>query len=734
MSQRDILFITTGPDDALNARLASQTSPVSEGAQDAFDIEVFTHVYDPDLWRAWIDNSADPVLPSGIRASDAAAVLPEFAAVTADAVTAEWAGARALTATSPTDASPMVDKTQPLYRVIDALLPAQQYDVVAAQLDALSKAFRALNLNPLAIVALKKVHERLWGYMDPHSDGYLTGIGGSLVENRVQVFSYTYGRQWRDALASQYNVRVRPQIGADARSFGPGEVLFGLRAEYNSVVGCRPSSGADSIVAPSSCYAPTGEVHRVWWQANGAMSGGHLFPPLHLANAASDILNANDDIFQVGYDRAIPDGSNVYNGRSDGYDWNAALFEPVTRPGTPWRLYVVAPLAWYWAIYFQPQPEFGGLSFVDWARSMSAAEFIRLQRREATRSNAEMANFWNTTVEGLIGQGAVNASMEAANAARRRNNTTTLIGSGTDAVAAAINEAVKETPVIGLIAGVASQVGKVIAEIVSKGSENDKISIDVYGRLMPAFVVFDIYGTKASFDASILRQVPMPPAAPTNTPVVGTVVGDGAPRVGVPTSGGRTSTSTSARRPASVSLAALRNATTAPVQIHGMPWYGGVMIDGVAVDGAWQDSAQTLWQVRAAPGAHTIRVSSPDGTARDFSVTVPAQGVLIEMATGATQAPAPVAQADTGYSLVQGDPAATWSTSTVSPRSPMSPASPASPVSAQGTAGASTGFPWGKVALGVLGVGAVGGGAAYAVHASRKKANKAAKANKRKKA
>ncbi len=721
-SQRDILFITTSEDDALNARLATQSAPVSEAAQDAFDIEVFTHVYDPERWAAWIGRSRDPILPSGITASQAAAALPSIARSTAEAVNAEWSGARADAAPPPSPGDVMVDATQPLYRVINQLSAQEQFDIVMAQFDSLSKAFRALNLSPLAIGALQRVHERLWGYMDPGSDAYLVGVGASLIENRVQVFSYTFGRQWRVRLSQWYNGQVRQQLYRDAREFGPGEVLFGFWGDQQNIIGCRVIPG-ENITAPVSCLEPTGEAHRIWWQTNAALSGGRPYPPAEMAQKAFRI----NEVGASGYDRAVGAGGQKP------YDWNTAMFEPVTRPLTPWRLYVVPPLAWYWAIYFQPQPEFGGLSFVDWALSMSPAEFIRLQRRGVARANAEMADRYNTTVEGIVGQAQVDAGTEQANAVRRRNNALSLAGSGADAVANAVSTAAKDTPVIGLIAGVASLVGKVIGEIAKHSSDNDGINIDVYGRLMPAFIVFAIYSTKAAFDSAMIRQVPLPPAAPTITVTVGTVVGDGEPRVGLPASGGSSAGTggASARRPSVVSLSGLRLATTAPVQIHGMPWYGGVEVDGVRVDGTWQDSGQTLWQVRATPGPHTIRVAAPDGSAQDFTVTVPATGVRIEMATGAIVPPATIVQTDSGYSLAQSDPAATWSTSTVSPTSPASPASPASP---SGDGGSSADIPWGKILAGTLVLGAAGGGAAYVIHQSKKKPARATKANKRKKA
>lgn len=720
-SQRDILFITTSEDDALNARLASQSAPVSEAAQDAFDIEVFTQVYDAERWSAWMDRSRDPILPSGITASQAAAALPGIARSTAEAVSAEWSGARVDAAPPPSPGDVMVDATQPLYRVINQLSVQEQFDVVMAQFDSLSKAFRAINVSPLAIGALQRVHERLWGYMDPGSDAYLVGIGASLIESRVQVFSYTFGMQWRVRLSQWYNNQVRQQLYRDAREFGPGEVLFGFWGDQQNIIGCRAIPG-ENITAPVSCLEPTGEAHRIWWQTNAAMSGGRPYPPAEMAQKAARINEVGAS--GIGYDRAIGAGGQKP------YDWNTAMFEPVTRPLTPWRLYVVPPLAWYWAIYFQPQPEFGGLSFVDWALSMTPAEFVRLQRRGVARANAEMADRYSTTVEGIVGQAQVDAGTEQANAVRRRNNALSLAGSGADAVANAVSTAAKDTPIIGLIAGVASLVGKVIGEIAKSSSDNAGINIDVYGRLMPAFIVFAIYSTKSAFDSAMIRQVPLPPSAPTNTPVVGVVVGDGAPRVGVPTSGGSGAGTggASTRRPSVVSLAGLRLATTAPVQIHGMPWYGGVAIDGVHVDGTWQDSDQTLWQVRATPGPHTIRVSAPDGSSRDFTVTVPATGVQIEMATGAASPPATIAQTESGYSLAQGDPAATWSTSTVSPLSPVSPASPAS------GDGSSPGIPWGKILAGTLVLGAAGGGAAYVIRQSKKKPAGPTKANKRKKA
>ena len=51
-TQRDVLFITTQRNEALQQRLASQSTPLTPAVADVLGIEVFTHTYDPEAFRA----------------------------------------------------------------------------------------------------------------------------------------------------------------------------------------------------------------------------------------------------------------------------------------------------------------------------------------------------------------------------------------------------------------------------------------------------------------------------------------------------------------------------------------------------------------------------------------------------------------------------------------------------------------------------------------------------------
>ncbi len=61
-TQRDVLFITTQRDEALQQRLATQSTPVSAAVADVLGIEVFTHSDDPDAFRVWLQRAINPLV------------------------------------------------------------------------------------------------------------------------------------------------------------------------------------------------------------------------------------------------------------------------------------------------------------------------------------------------------------------------------------------------------------------------------------------------------------------------------------------------------------------------------------------------------------------------------------------------------------------------------------------------------------------------------------------------
>lgn len=62
------------------------------------------------------------------------------------------------------------------------------------------------------------------------------------------------------------------------------------------------------------------------------------------------------------------------------------------------------------------------------------------------------------------------------------------------------------------------------------------------------------------------------------------------------------------------------------LRIDGMPPWGSVSVDGVAVLGAWTDEAQRIWELRIDPGPRVVEVTAPDGRAMRRALTIPAEG------------------------------------------------------------------------------------------------------------
>lgn len=492
MSERKVFYITTSNDDALQARLGTRTTRVGQDEQDALDIEVFTHTYDPVRANAWLERAKNPLIggrPARERMPPPGSVVSTQLAV---GMTREWTGLPVV----------MPDESDALHVVISALPPAEQVAVVQQQFGALANGLRAFNLNPKGIRELRQVVERVWGYLPADSDLYYDGVSSEFVRGRYQasVYGSLGPSNWRTRIAANWNSNAR---NAERYRFGPGEVLFGFETDYNyDGIGCRVGGTSDDgdPRLPNNCYAPTGEVHALWWQGNAAIRGGKLYTPAQMQAAIQSVRSTDP------YDRSFTDPR---------YGWRGMALEPHLSLVARWRLHAIPPLAWSWAIYFAPQPEFGNRTFVDWLLRQTPEELIRRVRRDVTRRNAETAGRFGLRIVDLVGQAEADAAQARADAARRRAQIETMVSAGGQAVGAALS-LTPLGPLGGLIAGGAAQVGIAIARLSSQPRET--VGIDVYGDLCPAFTQFAITASLTEFDAMVARQVPFPPPVDASAP------------------------------------------------------------------------------------------------------------------------------------------------------------------------------------------------------------------------
>jgi len=496
-AQRSILFITTSDNPALQARLASQTRAMTDNERDLLDIEVFTHVFDPDRFREYLLRAINPLV-GGRPALDQIGTTRRAAVATTGnggAVRVCQSDGTCVTA-DPSITAPgaEVPRWERLMTFISERPPAEQTQIVQTQIEHLMRALRALNVCPTAILRLRRCVERSWGYYAYDSDQYLDGVAAETIVDRLQPASYVPGDpgEWRRQLAASFQ-RSYGHAYTDY-TFGAGDVLFGLERDYNTAtIGCRLAEGEDAR-SPNTCYAPTGECHRVWFQVTGSLRGGRVYTPAEMSSAIDEVGPFDP------YRRLCPDPQR---------GWEAPLYEPHRPVVGRWRLYVLPPLRWYWQLFFGPQPEFDGKSFAEWLLAQDPVLLIRTLRQENTRRNAAAADAYNVQVADLIGQGQVNAAQEQQRAERRRQEVEGYVqlgGETATAAATAIN------PIAGLIAGVGSVVARVIARATT--SATARINVDVYGQIVPVFSQFAISESKPAFDGNMIRIGPPPGPTP----------------------------------------------------------------------------------------------------------------------------------------------------------------------------------------------------------------------------
>ena len=663
--RREILYITTDDNAQLQRELATRTRVLAPGEGELLQIQAFTHDYDPDVARAWLARAADPLLPDGRPASqapwdpastlrtgvDGAAHATPYpagrtranklrclgiAGVT-EGMAVEAAVARldrgwgwssddvadqetmldllraqaAARPGSPVSLAPdgaLAPEVPPAWeRVaaqIDRLGPDAANAVVQAQLGAFRNALRAFNLCYPTLLRLRRLAERLWGYYAFSSDNYLRGVSSELILDLFHPYQpspYVPG-EWRVRLARWQQAVWGQRAGA----WGPGDVIFGMPwSMQRNHIGCRQDDPNANIISPNNCHAPTGESHRVWFQADATLSGGYnpawseLLPYLH----GRDL-----------YDRADMAWDGEYYMTPNGAPgWRAPFFRGNKPAVGKWRLWALPPLERYWRMYFAPQPEFDGLSLVDWMLALPPAELVRAVRRDNTQRNLRMAAKYDTIVEDLIGRAQVDAARQQLTMERANLRTEQMVA-GVGGSAAAALTATGAGAWVGLIVGAAT--AATVGILRAAQSAMPEVKVDVWGTMLPTFSQFAIYRSRETLTAVLVQEIGAPPGAPAPPPVDPEKAAD--------------------------ALALATRSAGARLRIEGMPHYGAVFVDGKRTDDAastWADEAMTAWVVPAEPGRHEIVVVDPEGRRRVGRVTVKGEGEIVAVVRVADLAP-----------------------------------------------------------------------------------------------
>lgn len=499
--------------DALMRQLAAQTGPVDPDRSLVYGIELFAHLYDPQAFTAWLNYARDPLLGPGVQLDRDGRRSGGVRASQLPGIVAQGPAVGSITPSMPTPSSNLPPWAERIARAIDAMPPDLQVREAQHCIEAVLTAMVALNVSPQAIVPLREVYQRKLGWFRPSEDrSFYLGIPGGYVVDRTQARlfeSVAPGREgeWRQEasrLSQLHAARVRPD---DARGYPARDVVFGFLKDYNSTdFGCRWREGG-SAEMPVGCYAPTGEAHTMWIEADARIRGGKLYAPSSLQREMLLEGERGRDLFAPG-----PQGRPLPMAMT-GSGWGCGVLVGYRSPRPYLHFYV--PPRFYWDIFFAQHPEFGGLNFVDWLMARSPEENIRQMRRANTaRLTAVAETAGLPTINALIGR----AEQDLQRTILREEEQRTAIEGVSTSTAGQLARALG--PAASLIAGAGTALYALFKAQSDPTAALTSRTIDVYGHLSPAFTRFPIYGHRPTFEAALESRVGSPPAGPPPTPAM----------------------------------------------------------------------------------------------------------------------------------------------------------------------------------------------------------------------
>lgn len=417
---------------------------------------------------------------------------------------------------------------------IDAMSPAQQEAAVLGIENAFGNFWRFMNISPYGWKKLRDVVEEAW---DPHThepvdktNPYWNGRSMLVNENGTYAYPGQWGGSWRYTALSIWNrfrqvmgTSIHPYIGglpteiAGTRDYSVGAVMFGMRSSYNDApggIGCASTS--------PSCYAPTGESHRLWITAKGVLAGNRLNPSTTTYVATVD-----------------------ETGHPAPRNWRTLQFESTESNVfvEMKRLWVNPPLKWYFDLLRSPtvhatlpegsvqrpavvgggvativgaRAEIAGVprghvpvSLIEYLLSKTGPEIAREVALDVVQRNSAMSAVWNLSEARLVSFGTAESLRRGEEAAA--DQTAAIINRVGFSLAATIAAA---NPLAGVVAGAAVLIG--VLALSLKDSDLPE-NIDVYGRLMPTYEMFGITESDSQYRA-LTSGIGLP--AGTRAPVV----------------------------------------------------------------------------------------------------------------------------------------------------------------------------------------------------------------------
>lgn len=379
---------------------------------------------------------------------------------------------------------------------IDAMHPQQQALATRRAWVALGMYFQALNLRPYSLYWFRNVCARAWG--GPPIGPTDESAARTLVRGERPYMTWEWMGAWREEAARRY-------VGGRR---DPRTVIFGSQSENDDYetdeqVGCSSANTAVNANCP-----PPAEMHRCWLQNNGTVTG-LLWTPFECADGG---VTDGDNTDMDGTD----DGTGDDPSQPRFWNWNAGAWEDSTPAVGRDRLFVLAPLRWYWQMICAPTRglKVGGqgpdVSLVEWLWRTGPAQVLRTAKRDVVNKNANMiASRGATRLSELLGDA------EASEGVLHEREVGEFRQIGNVVLGAAGTIATVGGPV-GIIGGaVLGIAGAVMSFFPGVFAGGETITIDLMGRRMTAVEVFaqKEVGT-AAYSYLEAIESPAPPPAP----------------------------------------------------------------------------------------------------------------------------------------------------------------------------------------------------------------------------
>lgn len=504
---------------------------------------------------------------------------------------------------------------------IDALPSLEQNARVVELWDAFGRYWRCLNVSPYGWARYRRLLEGLWGY-----PSYADGQDGWLGKLNTPYMNGRWGGAWRQRAHAAIYAPPAPQgnyspafggnrsafyTGNNNPEFGPTDVVFGTLDPYAiENAGNRPTERG---TLPDRNFAPTVEVHRIWMQRTGAISGGY---PRGLDRTYADTALVRP------FARTLAEAWHTFNfsqpptpnpGRWD--DWTVGFALPnagtlgnamqwgainrTQRASSTDVQWTVVPLLWYWEILRAAYPLTRGYgeratdpvtsSLLDYLANAGPDAVVNEVMADVAARNSAMADQQGFPLDRLGG------AAELAEIDRQRRaaqpSTTTAILNGILTSGGGVVSLLTASRAPLAVAGAVSAAVNLLVTADDGYSAAEMRRTDVFGRLMPTLDTVGIVDSETS-----ARQL----IADTGLPSGAT--GGGGMALG-----------------GSVLLTALFGAGSGGLlTVVDMPHNGQVEVGQAREVPAcrWADPALTRWQCTIPGGPQWVRVTSATGEAR----------------------------------------------------------------------------------------------------------------------